>query len=129
MEWSACSCMFTREQVARVHHTLNDAFAHRSHLWSASNLAATCATPTDISQSISGGISICPNPFASSIMIQGLQHPQARFRLTDMIGQPLIEEQHTAAAQLHLADIPAGIYTLCIEDGNGVRSFKVIKVQ
>lgn len=126
MNWSSCTCMFTAEQVARVHRTLNDSYAHRSHLWSQSNLAVTCAEPTGFHDPGAYAITAGPNPFTDEIVVHGLRPGSSNIQLYDAQGRCV---SHTEDNTLHVADLASGVYAVVIKNNDTVRSIKVVKSQ
>ncbi|MBS1622681.1 MAG: zinc-dependent metalloprotease [Bacteroidetes bacterium] len=127
MNWSHCACMFTAEQVARVHHTLQDPYAHRSNLWQQSNLAISCAAPTDVKTVAHDKITVGPNPFDHELFVYGQSAAELKIQISDLRGRLVLEEVYTNSAHLILPDLPAGIYTISIQDGDSRHIFKLVR--
>ncbi|MBL7857983.1 MAG: glycoside hydrolase family 9 protein [Cyclobacteriaceae bacterium] len=90
--------------------------------------ASACSTITsnELLQSVS--VEIYPNPTHQFITIVNQQKGKYKVVVTDAMGKILITEKFTGTASLSLADYPAGMYLVIIEQDGYLKLRKIMKL-
>jgi hypothetical protein len=132
MDVAPCACMFTNGQKQRVYAALDTTVAGRNNLWTASNLAVTCAAPNGIKTVSANSVMISPNPFMSQVLITGLENGDQSFSIYDVTGRMVWSKSNVTVSQksisLDLSAIAtAGVYTLAITRGDTRSTFKLVR--
>jgi hypothetical protein len=133
----ACMNMFTQGQKSKMRSIFSLKGSRNSFLRSYqcdASLATSGPLPEDsIPVKVPADlIQIFPNPVKDYITIQSKQLPTLQgktARILTMEGKPVfIQQLKTNNEKIKLGHLSPGIYLLSIGDGNGKRSFKIVKM-
>jgi hypothetical protein len=73
-------------------------------------------------------VTLSPNPFTTHLTIHSKQNKESLITLSDLSGKEILFiKTNSEGTTLNTEGIAAGLYFLRVEDGNGVRNYKVVK--
>lgn len=81
---------------------------------------------TGISEDLSNAVSLYPNPVANVLNLSGFAGKNATVSVVNTLGQ--VVKTVPAAAQINVANLPAGVYTLRITTEKGTAAKRFVKV-
>jgi len=139
------TCFGNPNIVAQL-HTINDSIQFGTTIFSSDNLAVhevntnitafsltpthtiVCPSSVGITQNEAGSTSVYPNPFSANFILTTGLTSKYNIDVFDSNSRRVFKSQFSGSStEIDLSGLPAGIYTLSLNNGNSVKRMKIVK--